>query len=264
MKHITDPLLRLLEPYQYAAVIDGQWGDICKGKLVDLLASVYGHAIVRRTGSNNAGHTVQRGSTRIALSIIPCGILYDADGKLNIIDEFVGFNPMQALREIAMLHSKGFSCNNLVISHNAHLLMPQHSVMDMVRESSPGVYKVGTTGRGVGPCFTDSPARTRLRVNDMLVPDVLRAKLKENLRDKVKVLSFADPEIVRKVMRMDRLENGIFLRDNYEARTDGYGPFDFDAIMERYIEYGKLLKGFIRNTRLLLEQLIRDCKQIIF
>ena len=265
MKHITDPLLQLLEPYRYVSVVCGQWGDTGKGKVVDLLADGWADAVIRRTGSANAGHTVVPKDKETILHLIPSCILHDARGLQNIIDEGVAFDPAEAWdSEIVPLRADGIACTNLHISHMAKLLLPQHIVMDMVRETSPGEFKVGTTGRGVGPCYTDFYARTGLVANDLLNRDVFVRKLRQNLKDKARLLSFADPEIVKKAMQDPRLGSGIYLKDGYHGQADGTGPFDADAIIEHYLRYGERLREFIRDTRELIRRLINKMKHIVF
>jgi adenylosuccinate synthase len=189
-----------------AAVVCGQWGDTGKGKIVDRLVTEWADVIIRGTGGANAGHTVRVGDLQFILHLIPSGILHDGNGKINIIGNGVAFEPRQACEELDELHEHGVEANNLAIAHNAKLILPQHILMDMIRESGQGSGKIGTTGRGIGPCYTDHYARIGLTVNDTLNPDVLVKKLERNLRDKLVILNRFDPEEVKRAMQHPRLD----------------------------------------------------------
>jgi adenylosuccinate synthase len=229
----------LTERRKTIAVVCNQWGDSGKGKIVDILAA-WADIIVRGTGGNNAGHTMVIKGKKHVQHLLPSGILWDKDGKKNIIGNGVAFNPQVVRSEIKVLIKEDLSFNNLMFAYNAHLVLPQHLVMDRAKESSLGVGKIGTTGKGMGPVYTDHYARIGLIVNDMLNPDVLRAKLKRNLEDKVKLLKLVDLDIIKQIMLDDELENGEFFHPEK--------IFDIDAIVDRYRKYGVIFKDMIRDT----------------
>ncbi len=235
MKTIYD----LVEFTKVVAVFCNQWGDTGKGKIVDLLAE-WADIIARGTGGNNAGHTMVINGKKYIFHLIPSGILRDSMGKINIIGNGVAFNPAVVQEEIRILLSEDMTVNNLMIALNAHLVLPQHLVMDRVRESNLGDNKIGTTGKGIGPLYTDHYTRVGLTVNDMLNKDVFVRKLRRNLVDKIRLLSFADPEMVKLVMQHHELKNG----DYYHPRK----IFDIDSIVETYAKYGEYFKPMIRDA----------------
>jgi adenylosuccinate synthase len=221
------------------SIVCNQWGDTGKGKIVDLFAE-WADIIARGTGGANAGHTIEINGKVYVFHLVPSGILWDGEGKINIIGRGVALDPRIVIEELGILREEGKSYNKLQISLNAHLVLPQHLVMDRVKESDLSTGRIGTTGRGIGPLYVDHYDRIGLVVNDLLNKDIFAVKLKRNLERKVKQLRLSDPEIVEKVMRHEHLENGIF-----------YHPtkiFDVDAIIERYMEYGKELRGMINDT----------------
>ncbi len=136
------------------AVVCTQWGDTGKGKFVDVFGE-WADIIVRGTGGANAGHTIQVGDKELIVHLLPSGMMHDGNGKTNIIGSGVVLDPRTVCEEIAMLEAAGVSYNNLRISLNAKLVLPQHLVMDRVKESSAGKDKIGTTGRGIGQAYTD-------------------------------------------------------------------------------------------------------------
>ncbi len=238
---LEEQITKLLDKVNTAAIVCNQFGDTGKGKFVDLLAFYWADIIARGTGGANAGHTINIKGKDYVFHMLPSGMLHD---KINIIGCGVAFDPREACNEIDILEQAGRNSNNLRISYNAKLVLPQHILLDMLKESNTD--KIGTTGRGMGPLYTDHTARTGLTVNDLLNKDVFYQKLKRNLRDKLKFLQTADQELIRKIMHHERLENGIF-----------YSPteiFDTSAILERYMNYGELLKELITNT----EEIIRE------
>ena len=179
---------RLTNGVRVAAVVCNQWGDSGKGKLVDWLASEWADVVVRGTGGGNAGHTIKVGDLVHIAHTVPCGILNPA--VMNIIGNGVAFDPRGVCEELEELRAKGIKYSgNLLISHNAKLILPQHLVMDRIREAAAsGGEKIGTTGRGIGPAYTDHYARVGLTVNDMQNKDVFARKLRRNLKDKLVLL----------------------------------------------------------------------------
>lgn len=229
----------LLKGVKTLAVVCTQWGDTGKGKFVDYFAS-WADIIARGTGGANAGHTIKLGEDEHIFHLIPSGILHDGAGKVNIIGQGVAFDPRIVVDELNILDDAGYSYDNLYFSHNAHLVLPQHLVMDRVKEGTDGETKIGTTGRGIGPVYTDHYARIGLKLNDILNPSVFRKKLERNLRDKVKLLKLADPALVKEVMYHPDLLHGKY-----------YDPekiFNIEAIMRQYSEYALRLKDKIGDT----------------
>ena len=246
-------LEKLVKDNQVIAVVCNQWGDTGKGKLVDWLASDWAEIVIRGTGGGNAGHTMKVGDMVHVGHTVPCGILNQ--NVTNIIGNGVAFDPRGVCEEFHELHEKHMSVNGLRIAHNAKLILPQHLVMDRIKEANAGADKIGTTGRGIGPVYTDHYARIGLTVNDMLNPEVFRRKLQRNLKDKLTLLEKFDRETVKKIMQHPHLENGIF----YNQKN----IFDVDTITERYAEYGRQLRNFVVDTDDLARKAFRAGKRIL-
>ncbi len=247
-------LEKLTRGKQVIAVVCNQWGDSGKGKLVDWL-SEWADVVIRGTGGGNAGHTVKVGNLIHVLHTIPCGILRDSDGVVNIIGNGVAFDPRGVCEELDELNRLGKNYYNLRIAYNAKLILPQHIVLDRIKEARAGADKIGTTGRGIGPVYTDHYARVGLIVNDMLNPDVFRRKLKKNLRDKLIMLKNEDVKVLRKIMQHQHTDFGIYF--------DQKNIFDVDAIVEMYSEYGKRLQEFMTDTDEMARNFVRDKKKIL-
>jgi adenylosuccinate synthase len=165
-------------------VFGSQWGDEGKGKIVDMLAQESA-AIVRFQGGNNAGHTLVVGGEKCVLHLIPSGILHP--GKVCLIGNGVVLDPAVFLREIDTLAAKGVDVSpaRLMISKKTHVIMPYHCALDVARESSrSGGAKIGTTGRGIGPCYEDKVHRCGIRAADLADPELLRAKIARALEEK--------------------------------------------------------------------------------
>jgi adenylosuccinate synthase len=156
------------------AVVGGQWGDEGKGKVVDLLAG-RAEMVIRAQGGDNAGHTVINSQGRFALHLVPAGIFNPA--TTCVIGTGVALNPSILLEEIGVLHERGVRTDNLLISERAHLVLPFHLLLDRVEEASRGKGAIGTTGRGIGPCYVDKVSRVGLRAGDLRDPDEFRTKL---------------------------------------------------------------------------------------
>lgn len=238
---MREEVFRMLHDMYIVAALCRQWGDSGKGKIVDLLAWLWAQVVIRPTGGHNAGHTIVVNGKQIILHIIPSSILHDKRGVVSAIGNGVVLYPKALDEDLNLLKNEGVSFDKLMIALNAKLIMPQHILMDRIKESDPKSGTLGTTGRGIGPAYTDDVARIGLLVNDLLNKDVLYKKIKRNLDDKLKILSFYDPALIRKIMKHEHLENGIYYK----------GPkkiFDVDAIVERYYQYGKEFGGMIRDV----------------
>jgi len=166
-------------------LVGAQWGDEGKGKATDLLGDRVDY-VVRYQGGNNAGHTVVIGEDSYALHMLPSGVL--SPEVTPVIGNGVVIDPQVLLDEIGELEARGVSCERLLVSANAHLIMPYHRALDKVTERYLGNNRIGTTGRGIGPAYGDKIARVGIRVQDLFDPGILRQKLELVLRDKNQVL----------------------------------------------------------------------------
>jgi adenylosuccinate synthase len=202
-------------------LVGAQWGDEGKGKATDLLGDDVQY-VVRYQGGNNAGHTVVIGDDSYALHVLPSGVLNPA--VTPIIGNGVVINPQILFQEIDGLQKRGVSCEKLLVSANAHLIMPYHAALDKVTERFLGKAKIGTTGRGIGPTYGDKAARVGIRVQDLFDPGILRQKLDLALRDKNQLLT--------KV---------------YNRRA-----IDAKQIAEEYLAYGDRLTPYVTDTSLVL------------
>ncbi len=217
-------------------VVGLQWGDEGKGKVVDRVADISRY-VVRFCGGANAGHTVVVGSEKFALHLIPCGVL--RSNVVNVIGNGVVFDPSVASGEIEGLRERGVAVGpaNLRISNCAQVVMPWHKTEDMLSEIALGGAKIGTTARGIGPCYSDKAKRsTAVRGGDLLDEAVLREK----------------------IARIGEIKNRTFAA-LYDAE-----PMDLDAIAEEYVAYGKLFGPMVCNTGTMLRKAIREGQRILF
>ncbi|MCQ2751743.1 MAG: adenylosuccinate synthase [Coriobacteriales bacterium] len=218
-----------------ATVLVGtQWGDEGKGKVCDLLSKNYDY-VVRFQGGNNAGHTVISGNKKLALHLIPSGILYP--GVTPIIANGVVIDPKVLLEEIKYLEEINVSCENLIISSNAHVIMPYHLELDGASERHLGSNNIGTTKRGIGPCYQDKYERCGIRMQDLCDEKILREKLEAVIPTK----------------------NSI-LKDVYGSDVQ----FSVDKVLEEYLSYAKVLKKHVQDTSILLNRKLSDGKKILF
>ena len=209
-----------------------QWGDEGKGKVIDILSQKVDY-IVRYQGGNNAGHTVVVDKQQYIFHLIPSGILHS--GKICCIGNGVVIDPAVLLGELAELTNKGIDFKRrFKISNLAHLIMPYHKNLDQLRETKRK-NKIGTTGRGIGPCYADKINRCGIRMIDLLNPQVFRDKLKDNLKEK--------NEIFKKVYQ--------------------HPGFSFPKIYSQYLSYGKLFAPYLCNTAVLLNKAADEKKDIL-
>src|SRR5436190_1718906 len=155
-------------------IVGAQWGDEGKGKVIDLLAE-QAELIVRFQGGNNAGHTIVRGDEVFKFHLVPSGILYP--GKTCAIGNGVVVDPAVLTEEIDSLRRRGVDISGLRVSANAHLIMPYHKLLDHAGEAKLGKLQIGTTRRGIGPCYADKAARLGIRMQDLLDEKILKQKI---------------------------------------------------------------------------------------
>ena len=212
-----------------------QWGDEGKGKIIDLL-SESADIVVRYQGGANAGHTIVVGEKKVVLHLVPSGMLHE--GTSCFIGNGVVLDPSALVAEIEELKSLGFMKDDkqLKVSACAHLIMPYHKRLDVLREAASGGRKIGTTGRGIGPAYEDKASRLGIRVVDLLDKKVFSEKVRENL----KIKNFL----------IKRYYKGEALR-----------PRD---ILKEYAEYRRLLKKYVADTPHLLQEHLRKRKNILF
>ncbi len=212
-------------------IVGAQWGDEGKGKIVDLLSEDV-DVVARYQGGANAGHTVVVGDKTYVLHLIPSGILHP--NVVCVIGNGVVLDPQAFLDEVAFLESLNIKVRGrLFISHNAHLIMPYHKLIDSLKEQ--GASKIGTTGRGIGPAYIDKFARVGVKIVDLLHRDVLVKKIRSNIEDK-----------------------NLLLSKIYNS-----SEINVDEIVEKYLQFDKQLDEFITDTSLYLSGAIRSGKKIL-
>ncbi|MDK2827621.1 MAG: adenylosuccinate synthase [Clostridium butyricum] len=216
-------------------VLGAQWGDEGKGKMTDYLAEE-ANVVVRFQGGNNAGHTVVVGDKEYKLHLIPSGILYE--DKLNVIGNGVVVDPKALFEEIDYLEGVGVKVTpeKLIISDRAQLIMPYHKVLDKLKEQARGKNDIGTTGKGIGPCYTDKFERCGIRVCDLMHEDVFAEKLKENIE----------------------------MKNAYITKVLGGEPVSFDEILKEYLEFAKKLRPFVQDTSVRVYNDIKADKTVLF
>lgn len=208
-------------------VVGLQWGDEGKGKIIDILAQDAA-VVVRSQGGNNAGHTVQAGEEVYKLHLIPSGILYE--GVRCYIGAGVVVDPKVLLEEIAQLQDRGISCENLWIDPRAHVIMPWHIERDILMEKWRGDADLGTTRRGIGPCYMDKVERTGIRMCDLCEPDRLEKKVYEvgTLKNDINVKVFGGEELSLETVFSDYKEYGQLLK----PRLADASVASFDAVQK--------------------------------
>lgn len=216
-------------------VLGAQWGDEGKGKMTDYLAEE-ANVVVRYQGGNNAGHTVEVGEKQYKLHLIPSGILHDE--KLNVIGNGVVVDPKAFFTEIDYLKEEGVKVTpeKLIVSDRAHVIMPYHKVLDKLKEKARGKNDIGTTGKGIGPCYTDKFERCGIRVCDLIDKEVFKEKLKDNIE----------------------------MKNKYIVNVLGGEPLSFEEIYEEYSKYGEKLKHFVKDTSVRVYNEIKEDKTVLF
>ena len=214
-------------------VIGAQWGDEGKGKIVDIFACD-SEVVVRSSGGNNAGHTVEVDGVNYKLHLIPSGIINK--GTICIVANGTVVDPKVLLGEIDMLSSQGIDVSGLKIDLRAHLIMPYHIELDCLSEKARGKGDIGTTKNGIGPCYMDKVERCGIRVCDLMNPEVFAEKVKNTMEIKNKII-----------------EN-----------VYGGKALDPDAVIEEYLKYGERLKQFTDDTTVILFNAIKEGKKVLF
>jgi len=213
-------------------VVGAQWGDEGKGRVTDLLARDVDY-VVRYQGGNNAGHTVIVGSERFALSMIPSGVMHPE--VVPVIGSGVVIDPKVLLAEVSMLEERRVDPSRLRISGNAHLIMPYHRLLDAAMEDSMGDRRIGTTGRGIGPAYTDKIARTGIRVQDLFDRDFFATRVTAAVADK----------------------NRLLTRLYHQA------PLDPAPVVEEYLRYGDRLLPMVGDTSRLIWEALADGRKVL-
>jgi adenylosuccinate synthase len=213
-------------------LLGAQWGDEGKGKATDLLGDRVDY-VVRYQGGNNAGHTVVIGDQKYALHLLPSGIL--SSNVIPVIGNGVVIDPAVLLTEIKGLNERGIDTSKLKISTNAHLITPYHRTIDKVSERFLGKSKIGTTGRGIGPAYADKINRIGIRVQDLFDPSILKQKIEAALHDKNQILI------------------KVFNRKGITV----------DEVLDEYLGYAQILKPYVADTALLLDQALKAGKNVL-
>lgn len=215
-------------------VLGAQWGDEGKGKMTDYLAEK-ADVVVRFQGGNNAGHTVVVGDKEYKLHLIPSGILHD--NKLNVIGNGVAVDPKAMFTEIDYLEDLGIKVTpeKLLVSDRAQVIMPYHRVLDGLKEKARGKDDIGTTGKGIGPCYTDKAERSGIRVCDLINKEVLERKLKQSIEDKNELIKLYGGEVL-----------------------------DFNTIYNEYLGYAERIKPYVTDISVRIYDEIKNNKNVVF
>jgi len=190
--------------------------------------------VARYQGGNNAGHTILIQGKKYKLTMIPSGIF--SENKLCVIGNGTVLNPAALMEEIGYIRSNGFSTDNLRISDRAHVIMPYHIVLDELEEDRKADMKIGTTRKGIGPCYADKAARSGIRMADLMEPDVFEAKARRLIEEKNRII--------------------VKLYDGE--------PLDADRIIREYLEYAEALRPYVTDTSVVLNDAIDDGKKVLF
>jgi len=216
-------------------VLGAQWGDEGKGKMTDYLAEE-ADVVVRFQGGNNAGHTVEVEDRQYKLRLIPSGILHD--DKLNVIGNGVVVDPIALFEEIDYLEREGVKVTpeKLIISDRAHVIMPYHKALDKLKEKSRGKNDIGTTGRGIGPCYTDKFERCGIRICDLMSETLFKDKLQQNIEAK----------------------------NPYITKVLGGEELNFEEIASEYLSAAERLRPYVQDTSVRVYNEIKADKNVLF
>lgn len=214
-------------------VVGTQWGDEGKGKITDFLAEG-ADVVARYQGGNNAGHTILIDNKKYKLTMIPSGIFNH--NKTCVIGNGMVINPAALIDEINYIHENGFSTDNLKISDRAHVIMPYHLVLDGLEEDRKGENKIGTTRKGIGPCYMDKAARNGIRIADLMDAEEFELKVRQIIVEK------------------NRLIEQVY----------GDKPLDADRMIRDYLEYAETLRPYVTDTSVVLNDAIDAGKKVLF
>ncbi len=213
--------------------LGAQWGDEGKGKIVDYL-SADADVVARYQGGANAGHTVVHDGKKVVLHLLPAGVLWP--NTINVIGAGVVVDPVALLTEVSQVEEAGISLTGrLFVSHQAHLIMPYHKLLDQVYESQNSRPKIGTTGRGIGPAYVDKHARVGIRIVDLLDPASLRDKIRANVEEKNRLL----------------------------AKIYDTAELNVEAIVDEYLAFDQRIDPYVKDVSVLLSDAIHAGKRII-
>ena len=215
------------------AVVGSQWGDEGKGKVIDYLAT-QADVVVRGQGGNNAGHTLVVDGKKYALHLIPSGVLNPE--TINVIGNGIVFDPKGFLEELAKLNADNIDTKNIKISDRAHVIFPYHKELDALAEEARGDNKIGTTKKGIGPCYMDKTERSGIRICDLMDKDIFAKKLKAQIDAKNKIV-----------------------KNIYGAEE-----FDFDAIYNEYLGYAEQIRSYVDDTSVVVYEAIKAGKKVLF
>ena len=221
------------------ALAGAQWGDEGKGKIIDIMAAK-ADVVVRATGGNNAGHTVVSNGKTYKLHLVPSGILYD--GTICCIGPGCVVDPLSLLKEMDEVRANGTSLDGLRIDYRAHIVMPYHLIIDELAELSKGAGDIGTTKKGIGPCYMDKAERVGIRFYDLIHPDVFADKLRIMLENKKKYIT------------------GMFGKEAYEKRAD---LLDYDKVLAAYNDAADKLKGYAADTTVIAYNANKEGKNVL-
>ncbi len=215
------------------AIIGSQWGDEGKGKIIDYLAK-NSDLVVRAQGGNNAGHTVVVGDQKYALHLVPSGILNP--DAINVIGNGVVIDPQVLLKELAGFEERGVDTSSLRISDKAHIIMPYHKMIDALMEESRGKEDIGTTKKGIGPCYMDKVERIGIRMADL----------------------------VDEKMFAEKLQFALSRKNDILTKMYGKEALSYEDMYNEYIEYGRKLKKYVTATEFIVNKALADNKKVLF
>ena len=216
------------------AVVGSQWGDEGKGKVIDYLAT-QADVVIRGQGGNNAGHTLVVDGKKFALRLIPSGVLNP--NTINVIGNGIVFDPQGFLEEIEMLQKDNIDTSNIKISDRAHIVFPYHKELDALAEEARGDNKIGTTKKGIGPCYMDKTERSGIRICDLMNKDVFAKKLKLQVDAK------------------NKLVQGVYGKE---------AMFDFETIYNEYLVYAEKIRKHVADTSVIVYDAIKAGKKVLF
>lgn len=214
-------------------VVGTQWGDEGKGKITDFL-SQNAEVVARYQGGNNAGHTIKFDGITYKLHLIPSGIFFS--DKICVLGNGMVIDPKAFVEELAYLHERNVTTDNLRISNRAHIILPYHLKLDILQEEEKGVNKIGTTKKGIGPAYMDKAARVGIRIADLLDKETFRTKVEQNVKEKNRLFE--------KVYEVD--------------------PVNVDEIVDEYYEYGQQLAKYVVDTSVVLNDALDDGRRVLF